>query len=74
MKIRKAVRQGDTLSPVMFTAEIEETFKRLNIKTGINGKKLNNIRFADDIILFDESGKNLNVLIDNLNEDGKKNE
>ena len=58
----------------MFTAAIEEILKRLNIKAGIkiNGENLNNLIFADDFILFAESDENLNNLIDNLNEEGKK--
>ena len=57
IKIMKGVRQGDTLSPAMFTAAVEEIFKRMNIKAGINsnGVRLSNLRFADDIILFAES-------------------
>ena len=53
----KGVRQGDTLSPVMFTAAVEEISKRINIEAGINinGVRLSNLRFADDIILFVES-------------------
>ena len=34
--IMKGVHQGDTLSPVMFTAAVEDIFKRMNIKAGIN--------------------------------------
>ena len=54
ISIMKGVRQGDKLSPVMFTSAVEEIFKRVNIETGlnINGETLNNLRFADDIILF----------------------
>ena len=52
IKIMKGVRQGDTLSPVMFTAALVEIFKRMNIEAGIhiNGVRLSNLRFADDII------------------------
>ena len=38
----------------------------------ISGEKLNNLRFADDVILFAESDKNLNDLIGNINGEGKK--
>ena len=43
------LRQGDTLSPVVFTAAVEEIFKRMEIEAGINinGVRLNNPRFAD---------------------------
>ena len=38
------VRQGDTLSPVMFTAAVEEIFKRMNIEAGIN---INRVRLSN---------------------------
>ena len=34
--IMKGVRQGDTLTPVMFTAALEEIFRRIEYETGIN--------------------------------------
>ena len=59
--IMKGVRQGDTLSPVMFTAAVEEIVKRMNIEAGINihGVRLSNLRFVDDIILFAEGEEKL---------------
>lgn len=52
--IRRGVRQGDTMSPKLFTAVLEYAFKRLKWEEkGINidGKRLTNLRFADDIVL-----------------------
>jgi hypothetical protein len=43
IKIQKGVRQGDTLSPVLFTAAVEEIFKRTNQSSGVNGRKLNTL-------------------------------
>ena len=42
----KGVRQGDTLSPIMFIAAVEEIFKRMEWDSGINinGVRLNNLR------------------------------
>ena len=70
----KGVRQGDTLSPVMFTAAVEEMFKRVNIEAGINinGVRLSNFRFADDIILFAESEEKLKDMLEDLNNEGKR--
>ena len=70
----KGVRQGDTLSPVMFTAAVENIFMRMNIETGINinGVGLSNLRFADDIILFAESEDKLKEMLEELNNEGKK--
>ena len=74
IQIQKGVRQGDTLSPVMFTAAIEEIFKRIPSETGIkiNGQILNNLRFADDIILFASAEDHLQELISQLDTEGKK--
>ena len=74
IKIMKGVRQGDTLSPVMFTAAVENIFMRMNIETGINinGVGLSNLRFADDIILFAESEDKLKEMLEELNNEGKK--
>ena len=51
IKIMKGVCQGDTLSPVMFIAGVEEIFNRMNIEAGININevRLSNLRFADDV-------------------------
>ena len=70
----KGVRQGDTLSPVMFTAALEEIFRRMEVEAGINinGERMNNLRFADDIILFAEKEEHLSTLLNNLNEEGRK--
>ena len=64
----------DTLSLVMFTAAVENIFMRMNIETGINinGVGLSNLRFADDIILFAESEDKLKEMLEELNNEGKK--
>ena len=74
IKIMKGVCQGDTLLPVMFTAAVEEIFKRMNIEAGINinGVRLTNLRFADNIILFVESEEKLNNMLEDLNNEGKR--
>ena len=58
----------------MFTAALEEIFRRTEYETGINinGDCLNNLRFADDIILFTESEEQLGRLLNDLNKEGKK--
>ena len=40
----------------MFTAAVEEILKRMNIeeRININGVRLSNLRFADDMILLAE--------------------
>ena len=74
IEIMEGVRQGDTLLPVMFTAAVEELFKMMNIKAeiNINGVRLSNLRFADGIILFAESEEILKDMLEDLNNEGKR--
>ena len=60
----------------MFTAVIEEIFERITPSIGINinGQVLSNLRFADDIILFANTEGELQHLLEELNEEGKKDE
>ena len=57
--INRGVRKGDSLSPKLFTAVMEEVFKKADISEGINvdGENLTNLRFADDVALFNEKKK-----------------
>ena len=59
----------------MFTAAVEEIFKRMSIEAGININRvrLSNLRFADDIILFAESEEKVNDMLEDLNNEGKRN-
>ena len=68
------MRQGDTLSPILFTSALEEIFKRVEIEDGvnINGERQSNLRFANDIILFAENEKGLEKLLNVLNTEGKE--
>ena len=58
IRIKRGVRQGDTISPKLFTATLESIFRRLNweIKGAkIDGEFLSNLRFADEIFLCTET-------------------
>ena len=70
----KGVRRSDTLSSVMLTAALEEIFKRMNIEAGINinGVRLRNLRFADDIILLAESEGKRKDMLQDLNNEGER--
>ena len=70
LPIKKGVRQGDTISPMLFTACLEEVFKLLDwegLGVRINGEYLSNLRFADDIVLFSNNGDELQQMIEDLN-------
>ena len=72
--VKKGVSQGDTISPKLFSAALEEIFQRVNwSKAGIktNDKYLNHLRFADDIVLFSNNAENLQAHIKALNESSK---
>ena len=62
-EIRKGVRQGCALSPVMFNLYIEEAMNQLktkeNLGVQIQGEAVSMIRFADDIALLGENEKAL---------------
>ncbi|GBP20272.1 Retrovirus-related Pol polyprotein from type-2 retrotransposable element R2DM; Endonuclease [Eumeta japonica] len=57
LPIKRGVRQGDHLSPKLFSAVLENIFRNLNWEgfgMNINGSRLNHLRFADDLVLFEE--------------------
>ncbi|XP_028178380.1 uncharacterized protein LOC114365882 [Ostrinia furnacalis] len=57
-RLERGVRQGDTISPKLFNAALENIFKELDWTSKgiiIDGERLNNLRFADDIALISDS-------------------
>ncbi|KAH7684588.1 protein F43G9.7 [Aphelenchoides avenae] len=71
--IRRGVRQGDTISPKLFTAALEEVFKELrwedrnNCGIVIDGRRLTHLRFADDIVLIGTTKKDVEGRLSELN-------
>jgi hypothetical protein len=66
----KGVRQGDTISPKLFTLALENVFKKLNwVEKGlkIDGVYLNHLRFADDIVLISTDIHELKSMLQDLN-------
>ena len=64
--IKRGVRQGDTISPKLFTARLESIFRRLNWENKgvrIDGDFLFNVRFADDIFICTETPQELQHML-----------
>ncbi len=73
--IEKGVKQGDPLSPKIFTCLLEDVFRKLkweNEGLQINGRRLNNLKFADDIIVLATSQQKLPKMLDELNKESRK--
>uniref|UniRef100_A0A0K0D7G2 Reverse transcriptase domain-containing protein n=1 Tax=Angiostrongylus cantonensis TaxID=6313 RepID=A0A0K0D7G2_ANGCA len=53
--VKRGVRQGDTISPKLFTATLQNvmrTLERDNMGVKIDGRQLHHLSFADDIVLI----------------------
>ena len=73
-EIRRGVRQGDPLSSFLFNCTLESVFREMDwSKKGINvnGEYMNNLRYADDVVLIATSEEELEEMIQELNEKGK---
>lgn len=67
--LKRGVKQGDPISPKLFNALLESIFREMNWSSDgidVNGMKLTNLRFADDIALFSSSSNELKLMIKDL--------
>uniref|UniRef100_A0A8C9S512 ribonuclease H n=1 Tax=Scleropages formosus TaxID=113540 RepID=A0A8C9S512_SCLFO len=66
--VEKGVKQGDTISPKLFTTCLEQIFRDIDWKGGvnINGELLTHLRFADDIVLVAETTDLLQTMLTEL--------
>ncbi len=74
MYIERGVRQGNTISPEIFTAAIEEVFKKLVLEErdfNIDREMLTNLRFADEILALMTASDKENQL-NKVNSESKK--
>ena len=66
IQIERGVRQGDTISPRLFTACLRRVFSELpwaekGIK--VNGRSFSHLLFADDIVLFAKTKPELEAMV-----------
>ena len=75
IRIKRGVRQGDTISPKQFTATLESIFRRLNWENKgvkIDGEFLSNFRFADAIFLCTETPQELQQMLQELSDESRR--
>lgn len=73
--ISRGVRQGDPLSPNIFNCVLQEIFRKFNWKEKgikINGEWLNNLRFADDIVLIGKNIEEIELMLKDLDKVAKE--
>lgn len=72
LNILRGVRQGCILSPLIFNLYSEEVFKEAfdgaDMGILLNGERLNNIRYADDTVIFADNMNSLQQLINRIND------
>ncbi|KAJ4436939.1 hypothetical protein ANN_17071 [Periplaneta americana] len=68
--LQRGVKQGDPILPKLFTSLLEDLLWKLkweNFSISINGRMLSNLCFADDIVLFARSARELTNMLEELN-------
>ncbi|PIK46507.1 endonuclease-reverse transcriptase [Apostichopus japonicus] len=74
-KILKGVRQGDPISPKLFTAALENAFRNLDWQSkgiAVDGEHLTHLRFADDILLLSHQPQELQAMMQELARESRK--
>jgi len=74
--IRKGVRQGCNLSPLLFNICIEQAInecKEYCTAIKVNGGRIQMLRFADDVVIIVQDGINLKRALERLDDILKSN-
>ena len=76
IEMRKGVRQGCPISPPMFNLYTEKIMRdsadRCDIGLTVSGKRVNNLRYADDTVLLAETEQDLERLLHEVNRSGEE--
>ena len=75
IRIKRGVRQGDTISPKLFTATLESIFRMLNEENRgvkIDGEFLSNLCFADNTFICTETPRELQQLLQELSDESRR--
>lgn len=76
INIERGVRQGDVISPNLFSCLLDMIMNNIafsdNEGININGEKLNFLAFADDIVLVSENGKTAGKMLQKLHQEAEK--
>lgn len=75
--IKRGVKQGDPISPKLFTALLESVFRKIHFDSdkcgiNINGEMLTHLRFADDIVLLADSHDAIQTMLRTLDTESRK--
>ena len=73
--ILRGVRHGDPISPKLFKATVKKVFKNAQLEEkgiDINGEKLSDLRFADDVALTTEDVRDMEHQLITVNEESVK--
>ena len=76
INIRRAVRQGDTISPKLFTAALESIFLQLTwetrgLKLKTDSEYLSHLRFANEILVCDNTPHELQQMLQELTDESE---
>jgi hypothetical protein len=75
IKIMRGVRQGDPLSPKLFSAVLEHIFRNVcfeNCGIVLDGARLSHLRFADDLVILSNNPDQLQGMLQQISDESNK--